>query len=131
MEGCSEHGMAHIGSLVVFIESFVTMIRSWFSVFVFALLLGSVFPIEQISWAVDSTYGSTGDTGSEQGGNFCGTGAVNESEGDSQQETPDDCVAFGVNVSACGSSGFYTSLNKIPPSTLLVSRLFEPPAVHS
>ena len=129
MEGCSEYGMAHIGSLVVFIESFVTMIRSWFSVFV--LLLGSVFPVEQISWAVDSMYGSTDDTGNEQGGNFSGTGAANESEGDSQQETPDDCVAFGMSVSACRSSGFYTSLNEIPPSTLLVSRLFEPPAVHS
>ena len=131
MGGCSEHGMAHIGSPVVFIESFVTMIRSWLSVFVFALLLGSVFPVEQISWAVDSMHGSTDDTESEQGGNFSGASAANESEGDSQQETPDDCVAFGMSVSACRSSGFYTSLNEIPPSTLLVSRLFEPPAVHS
>lgn len=106
------------------------MIRSYSSVLVFLLLLCSVFPVEQLRWAVGSAYGSTGDTGHEQACDFNGTGATTESEADSPQETPDDCVAFGVSVLDCGSSGFHTSMNEIPPSTLLVSRLFEPPAVH-
>ena len=128
-EGCSEHGNERIGSVVLLMKSVVAIIRSYFSVSVFVLLLCSVFPVEQMRWAVGSAYGSIGDIGHEQACDFSGTGAATESEGDSSQETPDDCVAFGMSVSDCGSSRFHTSMNEIAPSTLLVSQLLEPPAV--
>ena len=112
-------------------KSVGAIIRSCFSVLVFVLLLCSVFPVEQMRWAVDSAYGSTGDTGHEQACDFSGTGAATESEGDSSQETPDDCVAFGVSVSDCGSSRSHASMNEIPQSTFLASQLFHPPTAHS
>jgi hypothetical protein len=96
--------------------------RSFFSVLVFALLLYSAFPVGPIRWAVDIMWGSTGDTGVEQAGDFSDTGAVTDSE--------DDCVASRVRVSDCKSSRSHASMNEIPPFTLLVSRLFHPPTAH-
>jgi hypothetical protein len=105
----------------------VAMIRSCFSVLVLTLLLCSVFPVEQIGWAVESTCGSTGGTGHEQACGFSDTGAATESEGDSSQETPDDYVASGVSVPDCGSSRLHAWMNKIPSPALLVFRLLHPP----
>lgn len=110
----------------------VAMIRSCFSVLVFALLLCSVFPVEQIRWAADSILcGSTGDIGHEQACDSRDTGAATESGDDSSQEMQDDCVASGVSVSDCGSSHSHASMNEIPPSTLLISLLLHPPTAHS
>ena len=105
--------------------------RSCFSVLVFALLLCSVFPLAQISWSFDSMCGSTGDAGSEQACDFSDPGAAIDSEDDSPQETPEDCVASRVSVSNCESSRPHASMNEIPPSILLVSRLLHPPTAHS
>ena len=103
------------------------MIRSCFSVLALALLLSSMFPVEQIGWAAESTCRSTGGTGHEHACGFSDTGAVAESEGDSSQETPDDYVASGVSVPDCGLSQSHASMNESPPSTLLISRLIHPP----
>ena len=107
-------------------------IRSSFSILVFALLLCSVFPLEQIRWSFDIKCSSSiGDTGGEQTCDFSDVGAVAESEGDSPQEMQDDYVASGVSVSDCGSSCSHASMNEIPQSTLLVSQLFHPPTARS
>ncbi len=106
-------------------------IRSFSSIFVFALLLCTVFPVAQIGWSFDSMCGSTGNTGSEQACEFSDTGVATDSEDDSSQETPDDYVASRVSVSDCESSRSHTSMNEIPPSTLLVFRLFHPPTAQS
>ena len=106
-------------------------IRSFISVLVFGLLLCIVFPVEQIRRSVDIIWGSTGDTGVEQAGDFSDTGLATDSEDDSPQETPGDCVASRVSVSDCESSSSHVSMNEILPSTLLVSRLFHPPTAHS
>ena len=105
----------------------MAMIRSCFSVLALALLLSSMFPVEQIGWAVESAYGSTGSTGHEQACGFSDTGAATESEGDSSQETPDDYVASGVTVPDCRLSQSHAPMNESPPSTLLISRLIHPP----
>ena len=105
--------------------------RSLSSVLVFALLLCTVFPLAQIGWSFDIMCGSNGDTGSEQACEFSDPGVVTDSEDDSPQETPEDCVASRVSVSDCESSRSHASMNEIPPSTLLVSRLLHPPTAHS
>ena len=121
------HGL--IGNLVL-IEGVVATIRSFFPVLVFALLLWTVFPVAQISSSFDLTCGSTGNTGSEQAREFSDAGAATDSEDDSPQEMPGDCVVSRVSVSDCESSRSHASMNEIPPSTLLVSRLLHPPTAH-
>ena len=132
MGGCSDHVSEHIGSLVKLMESVVTIIRSCFSVLVFALLLCSVLPVEQVKWAANSVLcGSAGETGHEQTCNFRDTGPATESEDDSPQAMQDDYVTTGVSVSDCGSSSTHAWMNENPPSTLLVSQLLHPPTIHS
>ena len=126
----SNHFNERIGILVL-IEGVVATIRSCFSVLVFALLLCSVFPLAQIRWSFDIMCGSTGDIGSEQACDFIDTGAATDSQDDSPQETPGDCVASRVTVWDCVSSRSHASMNEIPPSTLLVFRLLHPPTAHS
>ena len=104
--------------------------RSFFSVLVFALILCTVFPVAPVRWSVDILWGSTGDTGVEQAGDFSDTVVATDSEDDSPQETPDDCVASRMSVSDCESSRSHASMNEIPLSTLLVSRLFHPPTAR-
>jgi hypothetical protein len=113
-------------------ESVVAIIRSCFSVLIFALLLCSVFPVEQVRWAADSSVcGSTGETGHEQACDSRDTGAATESGDDSSQEMQDDYVTSGVSVSDCGLSRTHASMNENPPSTLLVFQLLHPPTLHS
>jgi hypothetical protein len=113
-------------------ESVVAIIRSCFSVLVFALLLCSVFPVEQVRWAADSILcGSTDETGHERACDSRDSGAATESGDDSSQEMQDDCVTSGVSVSDCASSRTHASMNENPPSTLLVSQLLHPPTIHS
>jgi hypothetical protein len=126
----SKHFNELIGSLVL-IEGVVATIRSYFSVLVFALLLCTVFPVTQISCSFDLMCGSTGNTGSEQACEFSDAGVVTDSEDDSPQEMPGDCVVSRVSVSDCESSRSHVSMNEISPSTLLVSRLLHPPTAHS
>ena len=97
--------------------------RSFFSVLVFTLLLCTLFPVAQIGRAVDTEV--------EQAGNFSNTWAAVDSEDDSPQETPGDCVASRVSVWDCESSRSHASMNEIPPFSLLVSRLIHPPIAHS
>jgi hypothetical protein len=125
----SKHFNELIGSLVL-IEGVVATIRSFFSVLVFALLLCTVFPVAQISWSFDLMCGSTGNTGSEQACEFSDTGAATDSEDDSPQEMPGDCVVSRVSVSDCELSRSHVSMNEISPSTLLASRLLHPPTAH-
>jgi hypothetical protein len=126
----SKHFNEPIDTLVL-IEGVVATIRSFFPVLVFALLLCTAFPVAQISWSADLMCGSTGNTESEQACEFSDTGAATDSEDDSPQEMPGDCVVSRVSVSDCESSRSHASMNEIPPSTLLVSRLLHPPTAHS
>lgn len=129
--GCSEHASEHISSLFVLMDSVVTIIRSCFSVLVFALLLCSVFPVEQVRWAADSILcGSTSETGHEQACDIKDTWAATEAGDDSSQGMQDDCVTSGVSVSDCGLSRTHASMNENPPSTLLVSQLLHPPTAR-
>ena len=97
--------------------------RSFFPVLIFGLLLCTIFPLAQIGRSVD--------IGVEQAGNFSDTWAAVDSEDDSPQETPGDCVASRVSVWDCESSRSHASMNEIPPFSLLVSRLIHPPIAHS
>ncbi|HYM87661.1 MAG TPA: hypothetical protein VES92_00990 [Nitrospiraceae bacterium] len=106
-------------------------IRLFSSILVFALLVCTVLPAAQIGWPFNSLCGSTGNTESEQACEFSDTRAATDFEDDSPQETPGDCVASRVSVSDCESSRSHTSMNEIPPSTLLVIRLFHPPTAQS
>jgi hypothetical protein len=126
----SNHFNELIGSLVL-MEGVVATIRSFFSVLVFALLLFTVFPVAQINWSFDLKCGSTGNTGSEQACEFSDAGTATDSDDDSPQEMPGDCVVSRVSVSDCESSRSQASMNEIPPSILLVSRLLHPPTAHS
>jgi hypothetical protein len=119
---CSEHFNELIDKLVL-IEGVVATIRSLFSFLVFALLLCTILPVTQIRWSVD--------TGVEQAGDFSDSGAVTDSEDDSSQDTPDDCVVSQVSVSDCRSGRSHASMNEIPPFTLLISRLIHPPTARS
>jgi hypothetical protein len=125
----SKHFNELFGSLVL-IEGIVATIRSFFPVLVFALLLSTVFPVAQISWSFDLMCGSTGNAGSEQACEFSDAGTATDSEDDSPQEMPGDCVVSRVSVSDCESSRSHASMNEIPPSILLVSRLLHPPTAH-
>jgi hypothetical protein len=125
----SNHFNELIGSLVL-MEGVVATIRSFFSVLVFALLLFTVFPVAQINWSFDLKCGSTGNTGSEQACEFSDAGTATDSDDDSPQEMPGDCVVSRVSVSDCESSRSQASMNEIPPSILLVSRLLHPPTAH-
>jgi hypothetical protein len=125
----SKHFNERFGSLVL-IEGIVATIRSFFPVLVFALLLSTVFPVAQLSWSFDPMCGSTGNTGSEQACEFSDAGTATDSEDDSPQEMPGDCVVFRVSGSDCESSRSHASMNEIPPSILLVSRLLHPPTAH-
>ena len=98
-------------------------IRSLFSFLVFALLLCTIFPVAQIGWSVD--------TGAEQAGDVSATGVATDSEDDSSQDTPDDCVVSRVSLSDCKSGRSHASMNEIPPFTLLISRLIHPPTARS
>jgi hypothetical protein len=118
----SEHFNEPIDKLVL-IEGVVATIRSLFSFLVFALLLCTIFPAAQIGWSVD--------TGVEQAGDFSDTGATTDSEDDSPQDMPDDCVASRVSVSDCKSGRSHALMNEIPPFTLLISRLIHPPTARS
>jgi len=109
----------------------VATIRSFFSVLVFALLPCAVFQLAQIGWSFDLMCGSTGNTEGEQACEFSDAGAATDSDYDSPQEMPGDCVVSRVSVSDCESSRSHASMNEIPPFTLLVSRLLHPPATHS
>ena len=115
---------------LVLIEDVVATMRSFFSVLVFALLLCTIFPVAQISWSFDLICGSTGNTGSEQACEFSDAGAATDSEDDSPQEMPGDCLVSRVSVSDCESSRSHASMNEMPPSTLLISRLLHPPTAH-
>jgi hypothetical protein len=126
----SNHFNELSGSLVL-MEGVVATIRSFFSVLVFALLLFTVFPVAQIDWSFDLKCGSTGNTGSEQACEFSDAGTATDSEDDSPKEMPGDCVVSRVSVSDCESSRSQASMNEIPPSILLVSRLLHPPTAHS
>ena len=126
----SNHFNELIGSLVPIVEGVVATIRSFFSVLVFALLLFTVFPVAQLSWSFDLKCGSTFNTGSEQTCEFSDAGTATDSEDDSPQEMPGDCVVSRVSVSDCESSRSQASMNEIPPSILLVSRLLHPPTAH-
>jgi hypothetical protein len=126
----SNHFNELIGSLVL-IEGVVATIRSFFSVLVFVLLLFTVFPVAQLSWSFDLKCGSTFNTGSEQTCESSDAGTATDSEDDSPQEMPGDCVVSRVSVSDCESSRSQASMNEIPPSILLVSRLLHPPTAHS
>jgi len=109
----------------------VATIRSYFPFLVFALLLCAVFPFAQISWSSDRMCGSAGNSGGEQAREFSDAGAATDSEDDSPQEMPGDCVVSRVSVSDCESSRAHASMNQIPPSPLLVSRLLHPPTAQS
>ena len=126
----SKHFNELIDSLVL-IEGVVAMTRSFSPVLVFALLLCTVFPVAQISRSFDLMCGSTGNTGSEQACKFSDAGAATDSDDDSPQEMPGDCLVSRVSVSDCESSRSHASMNEVPPSTLLVSRLLHPPTAHS
>jgi hypothetical protein len=109
----------------------VTTLRSFFSILVFVLLLCTLFPAAQIGWSFNMMCGSIGDPGSGQTCDFRDAGEATDSEDDSPQETPEDCVTSRVNVSDCQSSRSHTSKDVIPPSTLLVFQLLHPPTAHS
>ena len=98
-------------------------IRSLFSFLVFALLVCTLFSVVQIRWSVD--------TGVEQAGDFSDAVAATDSEDDSSQEMPGDCVVSRVSLSDCKSGRSHASMNEIPPFTLLISRLIHPPTARS
>jgi hypothetical protein len=109
----------------------VVTIRSFASFFVFTLLLCTVFPAAQIGWSFNSMCGSTGDIGGGHACDFSDAGEATDSEDDSPQEAPEGCVVSRVSVSDCESSRFLASMNELPPTTLLISRLLHPPTAHS
>lgn len=111
-----------------YLKGVVATIRSFSFLFVFALLLFTIFPAAQIGWPFTSMCGSTGDTGSGQTCNFNDAG---ETEDDSSQETPEDCVGCRVSVPDCQSTRSHAPMNEISPSTLLVFRLIHPPTAHT
>ena len=109
----------------------VVTIRSCASFLALALLVCTVFPSAQIGWSFNIMCGSTGDTESGQTCNISNTMEATDFEDDSPQETPEDYVVSRVSVSDCELSRFLASMNELPPSTLLISRLIHPPTAHS
>ncbi len=118
-------------SSLYLLKDAVVTIRSLCSILVFVLLLCTVFPAAPIGWSFNGMCGLTGDTGSGQACDFSDAGEAADSEDDSPQETPEDCVTSRISVSDCRSSRSYASKDEIPPSTLLVSQLLHPPTAHS
>ena len=118
-------------SSLYLLKGVVATIRSCFSILVFVLLLCTVFPAAQIGWYFNGMCGSTGDTGSGQACDFSDAGEAADSEDDSPQETPEDCVTSRISVSDCQLSRSHAWVDEIPPSTLLVSQLLHPPTAHS
>ena len=117
--------------ILVLLKDAVATIRSLSSILVFVLLLCTIFPAAQIGWSFNSMCGSTGDTGSGQACDFSEAVEATDSEDDSPQESPEDYVASRVSVSDGESNHSHASMDEIPPSTLLVSRLLHPPTAHS
>ena len=76
-------------------------------------------------------HAAIGEGGADQDGDFNDTGAANDSEDDSPQETPEDCVISRMSVSDCESSRWHASRHEIPPATLLVSQLLHPPSAYN
>ena len=113
------------------LKGVVIRIRSLCSVFVLALFLCTLFPAGQVAWSFTIVCGSTSDTGSGQACDFNELGETTDSEDDSPQETPEDCVTSRMNVSDCQSSRSHASKDEIPPSPLLVFQLLHPPTAHS
>ena len=109
----------------------VATIPSSASLLVFTLLLCTVFPSTQIGWSFNGICGSVGDTGSGHTCDFSDAGEATDSEDDSQQEAPEGCIVSRVSVSDCEASRFLASMNELPPTTLLISRLLHPPTAHS
>ena len=118
-------------SSLYLLNGVVATIRSCFTFLVFVLLLCTVFLAAQIGWYFNGMCGSTGDTGSGQACDFSGAGEAADSEDDSPQETPEDCVTSRMSVSDCQLSRSHAWVDEIPPSTLLVSQLLHPPTAHS
>ena len=120
-----------ISSSSYLLKGAVVRIRSLCSIFVLALFFCTLFPAGQVAWSFTIVCGSTGDTGSGQACDFSDAGEATDSEDDSPQETPEDCVTSRMNVSDCHSSRSHAWVDEIPPSTLLVSQLLHPPTAHS
>jgi len=118
-------------SSLYLLKGAVVRIRSLCSIFVCVLLLCTVFPAGQVAWSFTIVCGLTGDTGSGQACDFSDAEEATDSEDDSPQETPEDCVTSRMNASDCQSSRSYAWVDEIPPSTLLVSQVLHPPAAHS
>ena len=106
-------------------------IRSFSSILIFALLLLAVFPVEQIDWPFNCKYDSTGDPGSGQARVLIDAEEATDFEDDSPQEMLEDCVASRLSVLDCQSSRSHVSTTETSQSTLLISRLFHPPAAQS
>ena len=117
-------------SSLYLLKGAVVGIRSLCSIFVCVLVLCTVFPTAQIGWSFNGMCGSTGDTGSGQACDFSDAGEAADSEDDSPQETPEDCVTSRISVSDCQLSRSHAWVDEIPPSTLLVSQLLHPPTAH-
>ena len=113
------------------LKDVVLKIRSLCFIFVCALLLCTVFPAGQVGWSFTVVCGSTGDTGSGHACDFSDAGEAADSEDDSPQETPEDCVTSRMSVSDCQLSRLHAWVDEVPPSTLLVSQLLHPPTAHS
>jgi hypothetical protein len=109
----------------------VVTTRSFSSILVFVLLLCTVFPAAQIGWPFNIMCGSAGDTGNGHVCDFNDVGEATDSEDDSPQETPEECVTSRVRVSDTQLIRSHDSMDEIPPSTLLISRLLHPPTAHS
>ena len=118
-------------SSLYLLKGTVATIRSCSPILVFVLLLCTVFPAAQIGWSFNGMCGSTGDTGSGQACDFSDAGEAADSEDDSPQETPEDCVTSRISVSDCQLSRSHAWVEEILPSTLLVSQLLHPPTAHS
>ncbi len=120
-----------ISSSSYLLKGAVVRIRSLCSIFVLALFLCTLFPSGQVAWSFAIVCGSTGDTGSGQACDFSDAGEATDTEDDSSQETPEDCVTSRMSASDCHSSRSHAWVDEVPPSTLLVSQLLHPPTAHS
>ena len=120
-----------ISSSSYLLKGAVATIRSFFSILVFMLLLCTLFPAGQVAWSFTIVCGSISDTGSGQACDFSDAGEATDTEDDSPQETPGDCVMSRMSASDCHSSRSHAWVDEVPPSTLLVSQLLHPPTAHS
>lgn len=110
----------------------VATIRLFSSIFIFVLLLCTVFPAAQIGWPFTIVCDpATGDSGRGQACDFSDAWEAPDFEDDSLQEASEDCVAARMSASDCLSRLSHALMDEIPPSTLLVSQLLHPPTAHS